>query len=110
LNSDQLNEAVRALEAKDVSAFGGVVDVSDESSLSNWVSEAAKQLGGIDIMVSNVGAMAIGADKDSWQQNLNVDVLGLVYLVEAGLPQGCGEAKCGEENPRECGFPRNGLF
>jgi 3-oxoacyl-[acyl-carrier protein] reductase len=85
-NADQLNEAVDALKAKGVSAFGGAVDVADESRLTHWVSEAAEQLGGIDIMVSNVGAMAIGADEDSWRQNLNVDVLGLVRLVEAGLP------------------------
>ncbi|GAB4338445.1 MAG: SDR family oxidoreductase [Candidatus Abyssubacteria bacterium] len=85
-NPDQLNEAVRALKAKGVSAFGGTVDVADESLLKNWVAEAGAQLGGIDILVSNVGAMAIGADADSWQQNLYVDVLGLVHLVEAGLP------------------------
>lgn len=85
-NADQLNEAVDALKAKGVSAFGEAVDISDEVSLKNWVAKAAEQLGGIDIMVSNVGAMAIGADQDSWQQNLNVDVLGLVHMVEAGLP------------------------
>jgi 3-oxoacyl-[acyl-carrier protein] reductase len=83
---DQLNVAVDALKAKGVSAFGGTVDVTDEASLKNWVAAAGEQLGGIDILVSNVGAMAIGADKDSWQQNLNADVLGLVHLVEAGLP------------------------
>lgn len=85
-SEDQLNEAIDALKARGVSAFGGAADVSDESRLRSWVSEAAEQLGGIDILVSNVGAMAIGADRDSWQQNLNVDVLGLVHLVEAGLP------------------------
>lgn len=85
-SADQLHEAVEALKAKGVSAFGGEVDVADESRLENWISEAAGQLGGIDILVSNVGAMAIGADADAWRQNLNVDVLGLVHLVEAGLP------------------------
>ncbi len=85
-NADQLNEAIDALKAKGVSAFGGAVDVADGSQLRKWVSEAAEQLGGIDIAVSNVGAMAIGADTDSWQQNLNVDVFGLVHLVEAVLP------------------------
>ena len=98
-NADQLNEAVDALKAKGVSAFGGAVDVADESRLSNWVSEAAEQLGGIDILVSNVGAMAIGADRDSWQLNLNVEVLGLVTLVEAGLPY---LEKAAEQNGDAC--------
>jgi 3-oxoacyl-[acyl-carrier protein] reductase len=30
--------------------------------------------------------MAIGADRDSWQKNLDTDVMGLVHMVEAGLP------------------------
>jgi len=84
--ADQLKEAVDALKAKGVSAFGSAVDVTDETAMKNWIAEAAEQLGGIDILVSNVGAMAIGADRDSWQKNLDVDVFGLVSLVEAGLP------------------------
>ncbi|MCP4754119.1 MAG: SDR family oxidoreductase [Proteobacteria bacterium] len=84
--ADRLNETVQALKAKGVSAFGSAVDVTDDAAVKNWVAEAAEQLGGIDIMVSNVGAMAIGADRDSWQKNLDVDVFGLVSMVEAGLP------------------------
>jgi 3-oxoacyl-[acyl-carrier protein] reductase len=85
-NPDPLKEAVEALEAKGVSAFWDTVDITDEAALKRWVAHAAEQLGGIDILVSNVGAMAIGADRDSWQQNLSTDVLGLVHMVEAGLP------------------------
>lgn len=85
-NPDPLKEVVGALEKKGVSAFGDTVDITDEVALKGWVAHAGEQLGGIDILVSNVGAMAIGADKDSWQQNLSTDVLGLVHMVEAGLP------------------------
>ena len=58
------------------SAFGDAVDITDEAALKGWVAHAGEQLGGIDILVSNVGAMAIGADKDSWQQNLNTRCTG----------------------------------
>jgi len=85
-NGDQLKEAVDSLSAKGVSAYGGEADVSDETSLKSWIGGAAEQLGGIDILVSNVGAMAIGADRKSWQQNLDVDVFGLVGMVEVGMP------------------------
>jgi len=85
-NPDPLMEVVGALETKGVSAFGDTADITDEAALKGWVAHAEKQLGGIDILVSNVGAMAIGADRDSWQQNLSTDVLGLVHMVEAGLP------------------------
>jgi 3-oxoacyl-[acyl-carrier protein] reductase len=85
-NEDQLSEAVDALNAKGVSAFGGAADITDEAAVKNWVAKAGEQLGGIDILVSNVGAMAIGADKDSWQRNLDADILGLLHMVEAGMP------------------------
>jgi 3-oxoacyl-[acyl-carrier protein] reductase len=52
--------------------------------LKAWVLEAGQQLGGLDILVSNVGAMAQGIDRDSWMQNINVDVFGLVDMIEAG--------------------------
>ena len=84
--ADQLSEAVDSLKGKGVNAFGGEVDVTDEASMKSWVSQANDQLGGVDILVSNVGAMAIGADRNSWQQNINVDVFGLIAMVEAGLP------------------------
>lgn len=84
--AEQLNGVVETLKGRGVSAFGSAVDVTDEAAVKNWVAEAAGQLGGIDILVSNVGAMAIGADRDSWQKNLNVDVFGMVAMVEAGLP------------------------
>ena len=47
-NAEGLNEAVDALEAKGVSAFGSEVDVTDEDSMKNWVAETNEQLGGVD--------------------------------------------------------------
>jgi len=93
--ADQLSEAVEALKAMGVSAFGGEADVSDEASIKAWVANSAEQLGGIDIIVSNVGAMAMGAGRESWLQNLNVDIFGLVAMVEEGLPH---LEKAAEEN------------
>ncbi len=85
-NPDPVEAVVGALATRGVSAFGDAVDITDEGALKGWVAHAGEQLGGIDILVSNVGAMAIGADRDSWQQNLSTDVLGLVHMVDAGLP------------------------
>jgi len=42
-------------------------------------------MGGLDIIISNVGAMALGAEKEAWEKNLKMDIFGLVNLVEAGL-------------------------
>ena len=43
-------------------------------------------LGGIDIVVANVSALAIGADEESWKRGFEVDMMGCVRLVDAAMP------------------------
>jgi 3-oxoacyl-[acyl-carrier protein] reductase len=85
-NGDEVDGAVSSLSAKGVTAFGQAVDVGDAEALRGWVSASAEALGGLDIVVSNVSALAIGADEESWNQSFNVDVMGAVRLIEAALP------------------------
>lgn len=82
-NESDVAAAVTNLQGYGVEAFGGVFDVTDEAALKDWVAKSAGDLGGIDIVISNVGAMAIGADRASWEKNLNLDIMSLVHLVEA---------------------------
>ena len=76
--------AVESLQAKGITAYGAVVDVTKGGNVKGWVARSAEQLGGLDIVVSNVGAMDLGTGKPSWEKNFNLDVMGLVNLVEAG--------------------------
>ncbi|MBW1709805.1 MAG: SDR family oxidoreductase [Deltaproteobacteria bacterium] len=85
-NVDQVSEAVDALKSKGVSAFGGVVDIADGEALKAWIVKAGGELGGLDILVSSAGAMAMGADEASWKKNLQIDIFGAVNSVEAALP------------------------
>ncbi|MEM9377560.1 MAG: SDR family oxidoreductase [Pseudomonadota bacterium] len=85
-NEDQIKAAVSALEAKGVKATGSSVDVTDGEGLKSWIKSAGEDLGGIDILVSNAGAMAQGFDEASWKQNFNLDVLGAVNAFEAAEP------------------------
>lgn len=76
-------------------AHGSVVDVGDGPALTAWVAEAAERLGGIDVVVSNVSALAIEDTEANWQTSLNVDVMGTVRLVKAALPHlEASEAAC----------------
>ena len=79
-------DTVAALQAKGVKAAGGAVDVSDLAALKNWVGEAASALGGIDIFVANVSALAQGMDEDSWRRGFEIDVLATVFGCEAAVP------------------------
>lgn len=85
-NSDEISKTVESLKSKGVSAFGGVVDITDGGSLKDWIMKAGAQLNGLDILISNVGAMAMGADIASWERNLRTDIFGAVNAIEAALP------------------------
>ena len=67
-------------------ATGAVVDVADGAALQGWVSSAAEAMGGLDVVVSNVSALAIPASEESWRLSFEVDLMGCVRLVEAALP------------------------
>ena len=82
----QVSAAVAALQAKGVKASGAAVDISDGEALKAWVGKVAAELGGLDILVSNAGAMAIGADAAAWEKNFRLDVLGAVNAFEAAQP------------------------
>ena len=81
-----VDEAVAALAGKGVAAYGGVVDVADTKALRGWVAEAAGKLGGLDIFIANVSALAQAMDEDSWRRSLDIDVMGTVAGIEAALP------------------------
>ena len=81
-----LDAATTALAGKGVRAFGGAVDVADIAALRNWVGEAAGRLGGLDIFIANVSALAQAMDDDSWRRSLDIDVMGTVAGVEAAIP------------------------
>ena len=81
-----MDSTVAALKAMGVAAFGGRVDVSDGAALKAWVSDMASKLGGVDAVVSNVSALAIGQDEESWQKEFSTDMMGTVRLVNAAMP------------------------
>ncbi len=65
---------------------GTAVDVGDAAALAGWVEAGAGRLGGIDAVVSNVSALAIGDGEENWRASFEVDLMGTVRLVTAALP------------------------
>jgi 3-oxoacyl-[acyl-carrier protein] reductase len=85
-NAGQVAETVEALKAKGVNATGASVDITDEQALKSWIRQAGEELGGIDMLVSNAGAMAQGNTPEAWTQNFQLDVLGAVNAFDAAEP------------------------
>lgn len=67
-------------------ASGAAVDVSDGDALKAWVGRVGSEWGGLDIVVANVSALAIGNDIESWRKEFETDLLGTVNLVDAAMP------------------------
>lgn len=85
-NGDQVASAVSALQASGVRATGQSVDVMQADALKSWIGLVAEELGGLDMLISNAGAMAQGFDPASWRQNFELDVLAAVNAFEAAEP------------------------
>jgi NAD(P)-dependent dehydrogenase (short-subunit alcohol dehydrogenase family) len=54
--------------------------------LRRWVADAAGHLGGLDIFVANVSALAQAMDEESWRRSVDIDILGTIAGVEAAIP------------------------
>jgi 3-oxoacyl-[acyl-carrier protein] reductase len=85
-NADEVDKTVAEFSGYGVNVFGRAVDVGDGPALQAWVAEVDKVLGGIDIVVANVSALAIENNEDGWQRGFEVDMMGTVRLVNAAMP------------------------
>ena len=85
-SADAVAETTQALGGSGARAHGSVVDVGDAQAINDWVTTSAAELGGIDIIVSNVSALAIPDTEENWEASINVDLLGTVRLVKAAMP------------------------
>jgi NAD(P)-dependent dehydrogenase (short-subunit alcohol dehydrogenase family) len=85
-NADEVKAAVASLKAKGVGAFGEALDVADRAALERFVTDSANGLGGIDILVANVSALAAQGKLEDWQNAFDVDMMHTVYAVNAALP------------------------
>lgn len=85
-NADQVAATVAELKTLGVKATGASVDVTDGPALKGWIASAAGELGGLDILISNAGAMAQGNDIEAWEKNFQLDVLAAVNAFDAAQP------------------------
>jgi 3-oxoacyl-[acyl-carrier protein] reductase len=85
-NAAEVEATVASLKAKGVKAFGQALDVADGPALAAWVAAGADALGGLDALVCNVSALAVGDSAESWQKSFSVDMMHTVNAVQVAVP------------------------
>lgn len=83
---ERLAAAGKQLEAHGVKVVAVVADLATEAGCKTFVEQAAGGLGGIDILVNNVGGMIPGTleslTAEDWERVLNVNLMAAVYTTK----------------------------
>lgn len=74
------------LRAAGGTVHGAAVDVSDKAALEAWVADAGAALGGIDMVIANVSALAVSDDEAAWKAGFDTDMMHSVRVVNAAMP------------------------
>lgn len=87
---ERLDAATAALQAHGAKTVGVQCDLSSEDGCRAFAEGAAEGLGGLDILVNNVGGMIPGTldslTAGDWERVLNVNLMAAVYTTKFALP------------------------
>ncbi len=83
---ERLNESADKIARHGVACLGIATDLGDEDGCKRFIDQAAEGLGGIDILVNNVGGMTPGTldslTSEDWARVLNVNLMAAVYSTK----------------------------
>ena len=78
------------LRSRGAAAHSVVADVTQPGDLERFVEDSAAALGGLDLLVANVGGTAgaslLEATPEDWQRTFDLNLFHAVRLVRAGVP------------------------
>ena len=79
-------DTVEHLTAAGHRVMGGVADVTDAERFPDWITGAATELGGLDVLVLNASVQPQGDDDATWELTFQSDVMQAVRAVRAATP------------------------
>jgi len=85
-DGDSLQQAAVDLRATGAQVHAATCDVADPEALAAFLDDARVALGGLDVLVHNASALAVGPDLAAWDASLKVDLMAAVHACERVIP------------------------
>lgn len=83
---EALRETERDLLDAGVEVYADSCDVSDPEALASFLDAARDALGGVDVLVHNASALAVGPGLEDWNASLKVDLMAAVHACDRVIP------------------------
>jgi 3-oxoacyl-[acyl-carrier protein] reductase len=88
--SETLEQALADLRVFDMPVHGVVADVTAPGEVERFVAESAAALGGVDVLVANVGGSAgqglLESTPEDWAQTFDLNLFHAVRAIRAAVP------------------------
>jgi len=81
-----LEETAAELRAHGGRVHAAACDVGDADQLAAFLDGARAALGGVDVLVHNASALALGPDPAAWEASLRVDLMAAVRACDRIVP------------------------
>lgn len=81
-----LDSTREEIAAKGVAAHAGICDLASGPEIAGYIADAAKALGGLDILINNASGFGVMDDEAGWAAGINVDLLATVRASHAAIP------------------------
>jgi 3-oxoacyl-[acyl-carrier protein] reductase len=85
-DAEALSKAAEDLRTLGVHVHEERCDIADPGSLTAFLDGARAALGGVDVLVHNASALAVGPDLAAWDASLRIDLMAAVHACERVLP------------------------
>ena len=91
IDIDSATTNAAAIAGKGVKALAIAMDVTQSQSVRAAIDQAAAELGGLDILISNTAtrtpnANLVDLDEEDWQRAMDVNVTSAFFVCKYGIP------------------------
>jgi NADP-dependent 3-hydroxy acid dehydrogenase YdfG len=87
---ERLDQLAAQIEQSGGRALVIEADVTDQKQANDAIGRTARELGRLDTVVNNAGVMLLGpiegAPTEEWERMVSLNILGLLYVAHAALP------------------------